>query len=333
VDETPLEPDDRPGEAATPAAPAGDAAPAPEADAGVAAESASDDVTPERAASVAPVPAAEPAQLPAPAAPAARPAPVARPADTVRVVLKHHALVRLTHWVNVPLLALLIASGLSIYWAAPVFVHARDPVTRSRDYLADLGGAIAAALNDRGGPPRDWIYDHLSLGPRHLAAALRLHWALAYLFMANGALYVLGLAAGGGWRALLPRKSDVAEALDMLRFYAGVIPMTILRRPWPHPAIASKYNALQRAAYFSMPLFGALVVLSGWAMHKPSQLGALERLFVSYDVARVVHFGCMLVLGSFVIPHVVLVVADGWDTFRSMVLGWSARVKGEVPHE
>jgi thiosulfate reductase cytochrome b subunit len=41
----------------------------------------------------------------------------------------------------------------------------------------------------------------------------------------------------------------------------------------------------------------------------------------------------MLVLGSFVIPHLILVVADGWDTFRSMVLGWSARVKGEVPLE
>ena len=57
----------------------------------------------------------------------------ARP-DTVRVVHKHHALVRLSHWANVPLLLGLIASGLSIYWAAPVFQHARDPVTGSRDY-------------------------------------------------------------------------------------------------------------------------------------------------------------------------------------------------------
>ena len=64
-------------------------------------------------------------------------------------------------------------------------------------------------------------------------------------------------------------------------------------------------------------------------MHKPVQLAWLERLFVSYDGARVVHFVCMIVLGSFVVPHVVLVVADGWDTFRSMVVGWSKRVKGE----
>ena len=332
MDETPHEPDDTPAEPPKSEPVPGESRPRP---GGVA-----EMPTVLDAVAVTPEPAPEPAATPSPKpvgaaspAPAARSAPVARSADTVLVALKHHALVRLTHWVNVPLLAGLIASGLSIYWAAPVFVHARDPVTHSRDYLADLGGAIAAALNDRGGHPGDWIYDHLSLGTRHLAAALRLHWALAYLFMANGALYLLGLAAGGGWRALLPRGTDVAEAIAMIRFYLGVIPMAIARRPWPHPHVTSKYNALQRAAYFSMPLFGALVVLSGWAMHKPSQLGWLERLFVNYDVARVVHFACMLVLGSFVIPHVILVIADGWDTFRSMVLGWSARVKGEVPNE
>ena len=245
----------------------------------------------------------------------------------VRVVPKHHALVRLSHWVDVPLLLGLIASGLAIYWAAPVFLHAYDPATRSRDYLVDLGRGIARVTGDRGGDPRFWIYDHLSLGPRQLAVSLRWHWALAYLFMLNGLLYFVGLVAGGGWRALLPRRSDFAEALVMLRFYLGVIPMAILRRRWPHPEIRSKYNALQRAAYFSMPVFGTLVVLSGWAMHKPSQLGWLERLFVSYDGARVVHFACMIVLGGFVIPHVVLVIADGWDTFRSMVVGWSTRVK------
>ena len=247
----------------------------------------------------------------------------------VRVVRKHSGLVRLSHWVNVPLLLGLIASGLSIYWAAPVFHHPPDPVTGSRDYLRDLGVALAGLLHDRGGDPRTWVYDHFGLGARQLAVALRLHWALAYLFMLNGLLYLIGLAAGGGWRALLPRGSDAGDALRMMRFYAGVIPMAILRRPWPHPAVRGKYNALQRAAYFAMPVFGVLVVLSGWAMHKPVQLGWLERMFVSYDGARIVHFACMVGLGGFIVPHVVLAIADGWDTLRSMVTGWSARVKGE----
>jgi len=252
--------------------------------------------------------------------------------ETARVVRKHHGLVRLSHWANVPLLLGLIASGLSIYWAAPVFHHPPDPMTGSRDYLKDLGAAVAGALHDRGADPRLWIYNHLSLGAQQLATALRLHWALAYLFMLNGLLYAIGLAAGGGWRALLPRGADVGDTLRMMRFYLGVIPMAILRRPWPHPTVRGKYNALQRAAYFSMPVFGTLVVLSGWAMHKPVQLGWLERMFVSYDGARIVHFACMLGLGGFIVPHVVLAIADGWDTLRSMVTGWSARVK-EKSHE
>ena len=243
----------------------------------------------------------------------------------VRVVRTHHPLVRLTHWVNVPLLFGLVASGLSIYWAAPVFRHAPHPVTGSRDLVSDVSVFVAGALHDRGGG--NWIYDHFSLGTRQLAAALRLHWALAYLFMANGLLYLIGLIAGGGWRALVPRRSDLPGAVAMIRYYLGLVPMAIARRPWPHPIVDSKYNALQRAAYLSMPVFGLLVVLSGWAMHKPVQLGWLERLFVSYDVARIVHFACMVVLATFVVPHVILVIADGWDTFRSMITGWSARVK------
>ena len=249
--------------------------------------------------------------------------------ERLPIVRKHHALVRLSHWVNVPLLFGLIASGLAIYWAAPVFLHPRDPVTQSRDYLADMGVAIARVLNDQTGDPRGWLYNHISLGTGQLARALRLHWALAYLFMLNGLLYLIGLIAGGGWRALLPRPSDLGDGLRMIRFYLGVIPMAILKRPWPHPPVRSKYNALQRAGYFAMPVFGTLVVLSGWAMHKPVQLGWLERMFIDYDGARVVHFVSMLALGLFVVPHVILAIADGWDTLRSMVVGWSTRVKEE----
>jgi thiosulfate reductase cytochrome b subunit len=260
------------------------------------------------------------------------PRPAPRPAaPVVRVTPKHHALVRLSHWANVPLLLGLTASGLAIYWAAPVFLHAPNPTTGSRDYLRDLGIAGARLFHDSG-DPRGWLYSRLSLGPQALADSLRLHWALAYLFMLNGALYALGLVSGGGWRALLPRPSDVSEALAMMRFYAGVIPMALLRRPWPHPPVHSKYNALQRGAYFAMPLLGTLAALSGWAMHKPVQLGWLERLFVNYDGARIVHFICMAVLTTFLVPHVILVIADGWDTFRSMVTGWSARLK-EPSHE
>jgi thiosulfate reductase cytochrome b subunit len=261
---------------------------------------------------------------------AERAARTARAAGPVRVANKHDGLVRAAHWVHVPLLLGLIASGLAIYWAAPVFRHAPTPGNPRGDYLVDVGRALASWFGATG-ETRYWLYERLSVGPMQLANALRLHWLFAYLYMACGALYIAGLVRGGGWRALLPRATDPAEALAMIRYYLGVIPHALARKPWPHPMIAGKYNALQRSAYLAMPLVGALIVLSGWAMHHPATLGWLERVFVNYDGARIVHFACMVILGGFMIPHVVLAIADGWDTLRSMVTGWSLRVKG-TPH-
>jgi thiosulfate reductase cytochrome b subunit len=260
------------------------------------------------------------------------PARAAVPERIRLVVPKHHALVRLTHWVNVPLLAILIATGLSIYWAAPVFQHETSMSKSSNgDYIADAGVWLVRHVPGLSGyaQPQNWIYDHFGIGAYRLAQALRLHWLFAFLFMANGALYIVGLLAGGGYKALLPRRSDFREALAMTRYYLGVVPAKLLRRPWPHPIVAGKYNALQRAGYLSMPLFGAIAILSGWAMHKPVQLTWLERLFGSYDGARRWHFATMCVFAAFVVPHVVLVVADGWDTFRSMIVGWSERFETE----
>ena len=254
----------------------------------------------------------------------------AREAEPVRVADKHDGLVRVTHWAHVALLLGLILTGLAIYWAAPVFRHAPTPGNPRGDYFIDAGHALASLFGVPG-DTRYWLYERTSVGPYQLANALRLHWLFAYLYMVCGALYVAGLVRGGGWRALMPRASDPAEALAMIRYYLGVVPHALSRKPWPHPPVVGKYNALQRAAYLTMPLVGALVVLSGWAMHKPATLGWLERLFVNFDGARIVHFTCMAILGSFTIPHVILVIADGWDTFRSMVTGWSVRLKG-TPH-
>src|SRR5215472_15474735 len=59
-----------------------------------------------------------------------------RPAG-VLVVRRHHLLVRYSHWLNVPILLGLILSGVSIYWASPVYQHTPDPRTGNVDPLAD----------------------------------------------------------------------------------------------------------------------------------------------------------------------------------------------------
>src|SRR3984957_14350845 len=136
---------------------------------------------------------------------------------TVLVTKRHHLPVRWSHWPNVPILLGLILSCISIYrelrrrggywnldmrlraraaslhyWASPIYQHKPDPISS----------------------PPDWVYNHMSLGPGMLAAAWRLHWLCAYAFMLKGAVYVAGLIAGGGWRGLLPRRTDLFDAFS-----------------------------------------------------------------------------------------------------------------------
>ena len=244
------------------------------------------------------------------------------------IVRRHHVLVRWSHWLNVPILMGLILSGASIYWASPVYQHQPDPTTGNVDFVADVGAWICAyvpGLHHYSSPP-DWVYDHTSLGPYMLADALRLHWFFAYLFMLNGLVYIAGLTLSGEWRALLPRLTDFRDALKRAWYYAGKSIAVLLRRTWLHPHFTTKYNSLQRLAYFSIPVAGCLSVATGWSIHKPMQLHWLAAIFGGYDAARMCHFWLMWLFILFLVPHVILVFADGWDTLRSMIVGWSARV-------
>ena len=245
------------------------------------------------------------------------------------VVRRHHLLVRISHWLNLPLLLGLILSGISIYWASPIYQHPTNPANGSFDYFADAGIWICAHLPwlHQYADPANWVYNHASLGPYMLAFALRFHWLCAYLFMLNGLAYVVGLCVGGGWRSLLPRLSDARGVLQMTRYYLR-LPFLILARRQPiHPSFRTTYNPLQRLAYFSVAVAGFLAVATGWAIHKPAQLSWLTAIFGGFDNARVWHFWLMVFFIVFVIPHVVLVIADGWDTLRSMITGWSTKLK------
>src|SRR5689334_20935861 len=249
--------------------------------------------------------------------------------EVVRVERRHHLLVRWSHWLNVPILLGLILSGISIYWASPIYQHKPDPNTGNADVAAYIGILIFAHFPGQHHycSLTEWIYNHVSLGPGMLGLALRLHWFCGYLFMLNGIVYVAGLAMGGGWRSLLPRRTDLLDALRMFRYYVGFPFAKLARRQWPHPRCKTKYNALQRAAYFSVPVAGFLSVATGWAIHKPMQLHWLAAVFEGYNAARVWHFWLMWLYIFFAVPHVFLVFADGWDTLRSMIVGWSTRVE------
>jgi thiosulfate reductase cytochrome b subunit len=245
--------------------------------------------------------------------------------ETIRVFQKHDLLVRISHWANIPVLAALILSGLSIYWASPVITIPTP--TGNKDVFALLGGLFLQYFPDSSENERNWFYNHFAFGARNLAVALNIHWLCAYLFMIIALVYTAGLIRSGAYRALLPRRSDVLDGLKMFLYYMRVVPFFLMRKTNPHPAVITKYNALQRSAYFSVSIFSFLSILTGWAIHKPAQLGWLQWVFGGYELCRLWHFIALLFFITFVVPHVVLVAVAGFDTFRSMIVGWSDRVK------
>jgi len=104
----------------------------------------------------------------------------------METVLIHPLVVRITHWINVLAVVMMITSGWAIYNASPLFGFSfPDAIT--------LGG---------------W-----------LAGALQWHFAAMWLFVLNGIVYVTyGIASGHFRRKLLPITPravlhDIAEAL------------------------------------------------------------------------------------------------------------------------
>jgi thiosulfate reductase cytochrome b subunit len=206
--------------------------------------------------------------------------------------LRHHWIVRLTHWVNVVAFTLMVGSGLRIFNAYPAF-HRQ--------------GEGFCCWPFEGTPAPSW----LTFGG-WLAGARHWHFAMMWVLVATGVVYVSFLWLHGEWRDLVPRRDDARDAWQMVKFYA------FARRDHPRQG---KHNALQKSAYFVMPFVGAELVLSGLAVWKPVTLGWLTALFGGYVWARWWHFAGMLTLVLLAVSHVFMVLSTDPYSLRSMLGG------------
>jgi len=209
------------------------------------------------------------------------------------LIKRTHWVVRVTHWVNVIALPLMVASGLRIFNAYPAFARKGETFC----CYPFEGKPVPAALTFGG-----WL-----AGARHW------HFAVMWLLVVNAIVYLGFLYLHGEWRELAPRRGDVHRAWEMIRFYA------FARREHPHQG---KHNALQKSAYFAMPIIAAVIVLSGISIWKPVQLHWLTMIFGGYVWARYVHFVAMIVLVLLVLGHIFMVVAVDPYALRSMITGW-----------
>jgi thiosulfate reductase cytochrome b subunit len=200
--------------------------------------------------------------------------------------------------VNVIAVVLMAGSGMRIFNAHPAFARPGE-----RFVLNPWEGTAIPNWLTFGG----WL-----AGARHW------HFAVMWLLVANGLLYLGFLFLHGEWRDLAPRRGDARDAWQMIRFY-------LFARP-DHPR-QGKHNALQKTAYFAMPVLGIVLVLSGLAIWKPVSLWFVTALFVNYKWARFFHFLAMALLLLLALVHVFMVVSVDPYSLRAIVTGWYDRAR------
>ena len=210
-----------------------------------------------------------------------------------RIVRKHPRAVRWMHWVNFPLLTVMIWSGLLIYWAY-------DP------YRIGWGETTLLKLFP------DGVYEALGL-TRQLAKGMAYHFVFGWLFVVNGVLYVLYTAVSGEWRHLVPDRHALKESLQVALHDVG------LRKELPPQG---RYNAAQRVTYSGVILMGAGAVLTGLAIWKPTTMAWLTTLFGGYQTSRTIHFVLTVLFVLFFVVHIAQVARAGLANFWSMVVGY-----------
>ncbi len=76
-------------------------------------------------------------------------------------------------------------------------------------------------------------------------------------------------------------------------------------------------------AYTGVIVMGLIMLLSGFAIYKPTQAYWLTAIFFGYENARWVHFWTTMLLCGFFLVHVAQVARAGWNNFRGMVTGFA----------
>lgn len=256
--------------------------------------------------------------------------------------LRHKAVVRVTHWVNLLCLVVLLMSGLQIFNAHPALYWGqasdfRTPwlaMSAERDRQGRLRGVTSlfgdefdttgllglSFVPGQGVQPRGFPTWATLPGPQWLAMGRRWHFFFAWLFVVNGLVYLVSGLVGGHFRR------DLWPSGAQLR-HIGRTVLDHLRLRFPKGDEARHYNVLQKLAYLAV-VFVVLpgIALAGLTMSPNlDSIVPLVSLFDGRQSARSIHFLGAAALVVFVLVHVLMVLLSGvWNNLRSMITGWYA---------
>ena len=258
-----------------------------------------------------------------------------------RLIRRHSLTVRLSHWLNVLCMTVLLFSGLQIFNAHPALYWGQygadsDPsflsleaveegdsirgVTRVGGLSFDTTGTLGVSNVD-GEPTARGFPAWITLPSyQDLATGRRWHFFFAWLFVVNGLIYLgYGLLTRHFRRDLLPTTDELAPA----HLAQEIVDHARLR--FPRGEKARSYNALQKLTYL-LVIFVALplMIATGLTMSPGFDAFApwLIDLFGGRQSARTLHFITASSLVAFVVVHVAMVLVSGvFNNMRSMITG------------
>lgn len=260
--------------------------------------------------------------------------------DGGRLIYRHSVVIRITHWINVVCMTILLMSGLQIFnahpalywgdrstWTSPVLAMGvtrtdNGPLTGVTTVLGhpfDTTGVLGLSTGIDGSATERGFPAWATL-PRHqwLAMGRRFHFFFAWIFVVNGAIYVAyTVLSGRFWRGLVPSWHEFA--------HIGRSVWDHLRLRFPKGEAARRYNVLQKLSYLVVVFgLGPIMVLAGLAMSPRLDAGfpVLLDLFGGRQSARTIHFICAFALLAFVLIHIVMVLLSGpLNNLRAMITG------------
>lgn len=217
-------------------------------------------------------------------------------------IYRHRLPVRIMHWINVVCIVVLLGSGLQIFNAHPALYWGAD--SRDATLLVHLAKFPSWATIP---------------GPQWLAMGRLWHFFFAWLFVINGAAYLLWTIFSGHLRRdLLPTRAEWRGIGRSIKDH--------LLLKHPHGDEARRYNVLQNTAYLSIVFVVLpLIVVGGWAMSPmiDTWLPGWVDWFGGRQALRTIHFICAMLLVAFVLVHVFEVIVTGLvNNLRSMVTGY-----------
>ncbi|MFS8049635.1 cytochrome b/b6 domain-containing protein [Rhizobium sp. BR 314] len=254
---------------------------------------------------------------------------------------RHSVLTRITHWLNLLCLSLLLMSGLQIFNAHPSLYWGQygadaDPSWLSIGAVQDgdntrgllrvgslsvvttgvLGvSRVGDDVTERGFPSWATIPSY-----QDLATGRRWHLFFAWLFVINGSIYLLYGFLGGHFRRDLALSADELSPTHLKQEIADHA-----RLRFPKGEKARHYNALQKLAYLIVIfVLLPLMLATGLTMSPGMDAGFpfLLDFFGGRQSARSIHFICAWSIVFFVLVHVAMVVLSGlWNNMRSMITG------------